>query len=66
VLPTELTVTGRQQLVTASAAVKAVEDRMESDLSRSDQAQLGLLLSRCAASLNNGVDQPGVRTEHRG
>lgn len=33
----------------------AVEDRMKSDLNSSGQAHLGLMLSRCVASLNNGA-----------
>ena len=50
-LPTELTAKGRTQLAAASAAVKAVEDRMKSDLSVTERASLGDLLSRCVTSL---------------
>jgi len=50
-LPTELTAKGRTQLAAASAAVKAVEDRMKSDLSATERASLGDLLSRCVTSL---------------
>lgn len=50
-LPTELTAAGRRQLDAASAAVRAVEDRMVDDLSAGDRARLIDLLGRCASSL---------------
>lgn len=50
-LPTELTATGRRQLASASAAVKAVEDRMIGSFSDAERRSLGDLLSRCVASL---------------
>ncbi|MDF2443423.1 MAG: hypothetical protein JWR01_1626 [Subtercola sp.] len=50
-LPTELTPKGRRQLASASAAVRAVEDRMTSSLSDAERAGLGDLLSRCVGSL---------------
>lgn len=52
VLPTELTAAGRRQLLTASAAVKNVEDRMKAGLSAPERAQLADMLSRCVACLN--------------
>jgi DNA-binding MarR family transcriptional regulator len=51
VLPTELTARGREQLRTASAAVRAVEERMLSGLDETRQAQLRDLLARCADAL---------------
>jgi DNA-binding MarR family transcriptional regulator len=53
VLPTELTDAGRAQLKVASAAVRGVEDRMKSDLSEVERAQLSDLLSRCVVSLTD-------------
>lgn len=50
-LPTELTAKGRSQLAAASAAVRAVEDRMKADLTAPERASLGDLLSRCVSSL---------------
>ncbi|MGX5358184.1 MarR family winged helix-turn-helix transcriptional regulator [Kocuria sp. KH4] len=57
-LPTELTETGRRQLEAASAAVKAVEDRMTSSLSAEEQGQLRAVLARCIASLRGAEDTP--------
>jgi DNA-binding MarR family transcriptional regulator len=50
-LPTELTAAGRRQLRTASAAVRAVEDRMVAGLADGDRERLTLLLASCAAAL---------------
>jgi DNA-binding MarR family transcriptional regulator len=50
-LPTTLTERGRRQLVAASAAVKRVEERMTSEFTSEDEAQLRSLLERCATSL---------------
>ena len=52
VLPTQLTDAGREQLAVASAAVRAVEDRMKSGLSAAEQDQLRMLLARCVSSLD--------------
>jgi len=52
VLPTQLTDAGREQLAAASAAVRAVEDRMKSGLSAAEQDQLRMLLARCVSSLD--------------
>ena len=52
VLPAELTAKGRDQLAAASAAVRAVEDRMKKPLDADEQAQLRDLLTRCAQSLS--------------
>ncbi|MDQ6741044.1 MAG: MarR family transcriptional regulator [Actinomycetota bacterium] len=57
VLPTELTLSGRQQLATATAAVKAVEDQMKSSLSGDEQTQLRSLLSRCVVSLSGSIEE---------
>lgn len=51
ILPTELTAAGRNQLTKASAAVKAVEDRMTSALDPAEQDQLRRLLRGCVSSL---------------
>lgn len=51
VLPAELTAAGRRQLATASASIRAVEDRMKSALSIDEQAHLRDLLTRCVTSL---------------
>jgi DNA-binding MarR family transcriptional regulator len=51
ILPTELTTLGRRQLKTASAAVKAVEDRMRGDLDTNQQDHLRVLLTNCIVSL---------------
>ena len=53
-LPTELTPKGRDQLAAASAAVRAVEDRMKASLNATEQVSLGDLLSRCVSSLRSG------------
>ncbi|MBH0023031.1 MarR family transcriptional regulator [Salinibacterium sp. SWN139] len=63
VLPAELTVKGRGQLATASAAVKEVEDRMKSTLNAGEQAMLGDLLSRCVTSLR---EQPASVAQQAG
>lgn len=54
-LPTELTPKGRQQLAEASAAVRAVEDRMTRDFSSDERATFIQLLSRCVYSLQDGA-----------
>ena len=51
ILPTELTAAGRRQVATASAAVRAVEDRMVGDLDPSERSQLTQLLRRCVVSI---------------
>lgn len=51
VLPTELTDQGRRQLNVASAAVRAVEDRMKSELTEAERSQLQQLLAKCVSSL---------------
>jgi len=53
VLPTELTPEGRRQLEGASAAVRAVEDRMRSVLDETERAALSGMLSRCATALRD-------------
>jgi len=50
-LPTELTPAGRRQVATASAAVRAVEDRMTTDMTPEQQTQLRALLSHCVSAL---------------
>jgi DNA-binding MarR family transcriptional regulator len=50
-LPTELTDAGRRQLAEASAAVRAVEDRMTARLDPADRSRFTELLSRCIGSL---------------
>ncbi|MCJ1696079.1 MarR family transcriptional regulator [Rathayibacter caricis] len=50
-LPTELTAAGRRQLRAASAAVRAVEDRMVAGLADGDRERLTRLLASCAAAL---------------
>lgn len=51
VLPTRLTPLGRRRLATASAAVKAVEDRMRSQLHADDEERFRLFLTFCVESL---------------
>lgn len=51
VLPAELTPLGRQRLGEASVAVRAVEDRMRSDLDVGEGERLMDLLRRCVAGL---------------
>lgn len=51
VLPTRLTPLGRRRLATASAAVKAVEDRMRSQLHAGDEERFRLFLTSCVDSL---------------
>ena len=50
-LPVELTPLGRTRLAAASAAVRAVEDRMRSGLDDAEVAQLAALLDRCVEGL---------------
>ncbi|WP_067502381.1 MarR family winged helix-turn-helix transcriptional regulator [Actinoplanes sp. TFC3] len=51
VLPTTLTAKGRHQLETASAAVRAVEERMLNGLTATEQNQMRHFLRSCVASL---------------
>jgi len=51
VLPTRLTAAGRERLTAASAAVKAVEDRMKGGLDTTQQDALRTLLAACITSL---------------
>ncbi len=51
ILPTELTDAGRQQLSTASSAIRDVENRMLTGLSAAERTSLTALLKACAASL---------------
>jgi DNA-binding MarR family transcriptional regulator len=51
ILPTELTALGRQQLKSASAAVRAVEYRMRDGLDTNQQNQLRHYLRSCIDSL---------------
>jgi DNA-binding MarR family transcriptional regulator len=53
VLPTELTVKGRAQLKSASAAVRGVEDRMKSGLNAAEQAALRSMLAACVGALRD-------------
>jgi DNA-binding MarR family transcriptional regulator len=53
-LPAELTVAGRHQVATASAAVRAVEDRMVGGLEPAERRQLTDLLRRCVGALAGG------------
>ena len=50
-LPTVLTSKGKQQLAAASAAVRAVEDRMKSDLDSTERVAFGDMLARCVGAL---------------
>lgn len=52
-LPTELTARGREQLKTASAAVKGVEQRMRGDLDSTERDHLRSLLTRCIGALTD-------------
>lgn len=52
VLPVQLTRQGRAQLDVASAAVKAVENRMVTDLGIAEQEQLRVLLAHCISALS--------------
>jgi len=54
-LPTELTPAGRRQVATASAAVRAVEDRMTTDMTPEQQTQLRALLSHCVSALTTSA-----------
>ena len=51
-LPTELTDAGRRQVAAASAAVRAVEDRMVGDLGPADRERLVALLRGCVDALH--------------
>ncbi|GAB2573061.1 MarR family winged helix-turn-helix transcriptional regulator [Microlunatus antarcticus] len=51
-LPTELTAAGRRQVAVASAAVRAVEDRMVGDLGPPDRERLVALLRGCVDALH--------------
>ncbi|MDR7159548.1 MarR family transcriptional regulator [Arthrobacter sp. BE255] len=53
VLPTRLTPPGRGQLEKASAAVRAVEDRMGAALEPAEKDELRRLLKACATSLGS-------------
>ncbi len=53
-LPAELTAKGRRRLETASAAVRSVELRMLSGLSRDDRAEALRLMRSMIASLREG------------
>ena len=57
VLPARLTDRGRERLHAASAAVRAVEDRMRSTLTETEQEQLRALLKKCVASLQESARQ---------
>jgi len=50
-LPAQLTALGRERLTTASAAVRAVEDRMNSNLDATQKTTLRTLLATCVTSL---------------
>lgn len=50
-LPTQLTPAGRDELGTASVAVRAVEERMLAPLSAADRRQLCDYLAACATAL---------------
>lgn len=52
-LPTELTALGRQQLETASRAVRTVEQQLRSGLDPNQQDQLRGLLTNCIDSLTD-------------
>ncbi len=52
-IPTRLTDRGREQLRAASAAVKAVEDRMVAGLDGDDRARFADMLRRCVSSLGS-------------
>jgi DNA-binding MarR family transcriptional regulator len=57
-LPTQLTEAGRKRLAAASAAVRGVEVRMNSNLDAAEQDRLRELLARCAASLRAPASLP--------
>ena len=57
-LPTTLTDAGRAQLTTASAAVRAVEDRMLRGLDGADRSRLRALLTSCRAALATSPTDP--------
>ncbi len=67
-LPTELTDAGRKQLRTASAAVRAVEQRMLAALAEPARRRLRRDLAGCAAALadtSTGGPEPGDELGHR-
>ena len=55
VLPIELTEPGREKLLRASTAVRAVEKRMLAGLTSEGQQRLGADLTACIAALNPGA-----------
>lgn len=55
VLPAQLTARGRRSLDTASAAVRAVELRMLSDLTDSEQSAVAHILRKMAQSLHSNA-----------
>jgi DNA-binding MarR family transcriptional regulator len=57
-LPAELTPAGRDQLLAASTAVRAVEKRMCAGLSPARQQELLETLAACARNLSPGADTP--------
>ncbi|MEU8230528.1 MarR family transcriptional regulator [Actinoplanes sp. NPDC048967] len=57
-LPAELTPAGRDQLLAASTAVRAVEKRMCAGLSPARQQDLLDTLAACARNLSPGADTP--------
>ncbi|MGW4946976.1 MarR family winged helix-turn-helix transcriptional regulator [Actinoplanes sp. NPDC004185] len=57
-LPAELTPAGRDQLLAASTAVRAVEKRMCTGLSPARQQELLETLAACARNLSPGADAP--------
>ncbi|MGI3781543.1 MAG: MarR family winged helix-turn-helix transcriptional regulator, partial [Janthinobacterium lividum] len=63
VLPAELTDAGRHQLATASAVVRAVEDRMVGGFDGAERRQLTDLLSRCATSVQGRRPRARPRAE---
>lgn len=59
-LPTELTDSGREQLRSAAAAVRAIEQRMVEHLSPSARVRLRTDLATCVASLASTDRREGV------
>lgn len=53
-LPAELTDVGRRALAIASAAIRAVEERMLADLGPADRRRLTALLRSCISALGGG------------
>lgn len=56
-LPVSLTPRGRRSLATASAAVRAVEDRMLSGMTRTDRAEAHRILRSMITSLNDDTSR---------